>query len=402
MFSLYLFKKIISFYNLMRVVPFIALILLSACTTTAFDYSTQTSEQSSNPFKDHLFPTYQRYIVETGEEVFALSNDALDYVNNNINIHQDPSERIDVLVDDLFTQHDLKLLYVSDANTTAANTFKTKSANCLSMSIMAYSLARAANLEVQFQEVKIPEYWTNREGFSLLNGHINLRMAPPLLGNVIYFNRSGITVDFDPLSAKGRFSNVSITKSKVLAMYYNNKGADAFLRGDYDEAYAYFKASATTSPTFDDVWVNLGYLYKVQGDLKAAQETYGRALALNDNNYTGWENLAILLEGVGKKKEARDIQVKVERKRSENPYYHLMLGDQEFNQGNWREALGYYRKAIQLDDRPHEFYFGLAKTYYKLGDTKRSAEYLRRAKRNSYLEQDKELYQGKLDLFSRL
>ncbi len=400
--KLYLFKKTALFCNsFKKAIPFLTILSISACTTTSFDYSTDSTERFE-PFKDELFPTYQSYILESGDEVFELSDEALTYLDTNINIYEDPHERIDVLVEDLFTQTDLKLLYVSDANTTAAKTFETKSANCLSMSIMAYSLAKEADLEVQFQEVKIPEYWTNREGFSLLNGHINLRMAPPLEGNVIYFNRAGITVDFDPLSAKGRFNNISITKSKVLAMYYNNKGADAFLRKSYDEAYAYFKASAITSPNFDDVWVNLGYLYKVRGDLNAAQETYKHALSINDNNYTGWENLAILLEGIGEKRAAQDIKLKVERKRFENPYYHLMLGDQEFNQGNWRDAIKYYQKAIKLDDRPHEFYFGLAKTYYKLGDIKRSTEYLRRAKRSSYLEQDKELYQGKLDLFSRL
>ncbi|TDF38143.1 tetratricopeptide repeat protein [Alteromonadaceae bacterium M269] len=400
MFKLY-FRRVFKTLHNYRFVSLISTsLLLGACST--LEYSAANGKTHNNPFKDELFPTYQSFNIETEDEVFSLGEDALVYMEESINYLQDPKERIDALVDDLFTQSNFKLLYVNDANTIASETFKTKSANCLSMSIMAYSLAREADLEVRFQEVIIPEYWTNREGFSLLNGHINLRISPRVQSNIHYFNRTGITVDFDPLSANDRFTNLFITKNKVLAMYYNNKGADAFLRGSHDEAYAYFKASATTSPTFDDVWVNLGYLYKVRGDLELAQRTYEHALALDDDNYTGWENLAILLDGIGEKRQAKEIKEKVERKRFENPYYHLMLGDQEFNRGNWRAAIKYYRKAIRLDDGPHEFYFGLAKSYYKLGNIERSEEYLRLAKRHSSLEQDKQHYQGKLNLFSNL
>lgn len=376
------------------------IVLVSACSSTV-EYSPENVEVFE-PFKDNLFPTYANYSIESSEEVFSLSDEALAYIKYRVNVKENPRERIDALIEDLFSNTDFKLSYVSSANTNAAETFKNRSANCLSMSIMAYSLAEKANLEVHFQEVDIPEYWTNREGYSLLNGHINLRISPDLLGNTIYFNRSWTTVDFDPLSRRSRFRQNSIRKNRVLAMYYNNKGADAFLRGNYDRAYAYFKASATAAPNFDDVWVNLGYLYKVRGDLKAARATYEHAIALDDDNYTGWENLAILLASIGREKEAKDIQARIERKRLENPYYHLMLGDQEFKQENWRQAIKYYRRAIKLDDRPHEFYYGLAKTYFKLGDVKRSVEFLRQARKNSELDQDKEHYQRQLDLFTSL
>jgi tetratricopeptide (TPR) repeat protein len=400
MFKLYLLRKVAWLFRIKQATILSVMAVLSACSST-IDYSIESAELL-DPFRDELFPTHSNYVIESTEEVFSLSDEALTYMAEKVNIYDEPRDRIKALVYDLFSQSDFKLSYVSEANTTAADTFQNRSANCLSMSIMAYSLAEKAGLEVEFQKVKIPEYWTNREGFSLLNGHINLRLSAALASNTLYFSRTWTTVDFDPLSTANRFRNFPIKKDRVLAMFYNNKGADAFLRANYDQAYAYFKASAITSPNFDDVWVNLGYLYKIRGDLITAEQVYKHALALNDDNYTGWENLAILFKATDREKEAQDIQQKVEKKRSDNPYYHLMLADQEFHQGNLRAALKLYRKAIKLDDKQHEFYFGLAKTYYELGDFKRSAEYLRQAKRNSNSEQERDVYQGKLDLFSKL
>ena len=42
-----------------------------------------------------------------------------------------------------------------------------------------------------------------------------------------------------------------------------------------------------------------------------------------------------------------------------------MLADEAFYKGKDKEAIKHYKKAIKLDKYVHEFYFGLAKVYYK-------------------------------------
>jgi hypothetical protein len=54
-----------------------------------------------------------------------------------------------------------------------------------------------------------------------------------------------------------------------------------------------------------------------------------------------------------------------------------------------------------LDKTKHEIYFGLAKTYYQMGDVRRSQLYFVKARNKSRMEQDQERYQDKLDLISR-
>jgi hypothetical protein len=50
---------------------------------------------------------------------------------------------------------------------------------------MTYALARELGFGVRFQDKDMPEYWTIREGQSLLNGHINYRFYPIPLGGIL-------------------------------------------------------------------------------------------------------------------------------------------------------------------------------------------------------------------------
>ena len=127
---------------------------------------------------------------------------------------------------------------MGSANTTAAETFENRAANCLSMSIMTYALAKEANLRVEFQDIKIPEYWTRKDGYSLLNGHVNLKLFPRVDPLVVRMFDSGLLVDFDPQDRRRSWPTRTVYSGTILAMYYNNKGADALVSNEYSKAYA--------------------------------------------------------------------------------------------------------------------------------------------------------------------
>ncbi|MFT5311760.1 MAG: Flp pilus assembly protein TadD, partial [Paraglaciecola sp.] len=294
------------------------------------------------------------------------------------------------------------LLYKGSANTTASQTFHNRAANCLSMSIMTYALATEAGYGVRFQDIDIPEYWTRRQGYSLLNGHVNLQVLPKPDINTLYLQTRGYQVDFDPQASKAYFPKKFISKQLVLAMFYNNKGADALLNEDYNRAYAYFRQALILAPEFASPWVNLGFLYRLEGFYAQAEDAYQHALIVKPQSLTAWENLAFLYAFTQRQQEADAILAKVERKRMNNPYYHLNQGEQEFEHENYTEALRHYRKALSLDKSKHEIYFGLAKTYYYLGDVARSQHFLKQAKRKSFSQQQQDKYQGKLDFLSKL
>ena len=132
-----------------------------------------------------MFPSYIHFPVETEEQVFALSDEAKAFVDEAIKQEDDQRQQIKVLVAKIFDRSDLNLLYRGNANTVASDTFQNRSANCLSMSIMTYALASYAGFDASLQDIDIPEYWTRRDGFSLLNGHVNVRVVPKEYSNII-------------------------------------------------------------------------------------------------------------------------------------------------------------------------------------------------------------------------
>jgi tetratricopeptide (TPR) repeat protein len=197
-----------------------------------------------------------------------------------------PKEQIQALVQHVFACSDLNLLYRAEANTVANRTFQNRAAKCLSMSIMTYALANELDFGVRFQDIEIPEYWTIREGQSLLHGHINLQILPRSSWEHIKFFTQGTEVDFDAQITQQHFPKTLLRLDQVVAMFHNNNGADALLKKDYVKAYAYFRAAFLQFPDLSSVLVNLGYLYRLTGHYELAERTYLRAIKKDKNNLT--------------------------------------------------------------------------------------------------------------------
>ena len=125
---------------------------------------------------DELFPGYQAEQIETAEQVFAIDEDMKKFVNKRIRPLKTQQAQIRELSEGIFKRSNTSLLYQNDANTVATETFANQAANCLSLTIMTYALADYAGFGVSFQQVNIPELWVRRDGTSLLNRHVNLKV----------------------------------------------------------------------------------------------------------------------------------------------------------------------------------------------------------------------------------
>jgi tetratricopeptide (TPR) repeat protein len=139
-----------------------------------------------------------------------------------------------------------------------------------------------------------------------------------------------------------------------------------------------------------------------KGYLVQAESSYQYALNLNPNNLTAWENLAYLYKSTDRPELATKILSDVENKRAINPYYFVNLGERELETGNYLDALSYFKKALNLDRRKHEIYFGLARVYLKLGELDKTQRYLELAKDVSPSQSDELRYQNKLNFLTSL
>jgi tetratricopeptide (TPR) repeat protein len=234
----------------------------------------------------------------------------------------------------------------------------------------------------------------------LLNGHINLQILPhPTRGHTQFVTR-GFEVDFDAQATRKHFPKTLLRLNQVVAMFHNNNGADALLKKDYVKAYAYFRAAFLKTPNLPSVLTNLGYLYRLAGHHELAEKTYLRAIKNNKNNLTAWGNLSHLYRHMGRDKQAIAIVNRLTRKRSDNPFFHINMGDKAFEKKQWEIALGHYRTALKLNQSYHEVFFGLGKTYFELGNIQRSHYFLKLAKKKSRTEQEHAAYQGKINILA--
>jgi hypothetical protein len=124
-----------------------------------------------------------------------------------------------LLLDHIFPQDNIALSYKSNANVTAREAFHSATANCMSLIIMAYALAKQAGLAVDFQQVEIPEYRVKNGQCNLLTGHTNLLIK--------------------------------------------TKGGQALVDHQYIIAYQYLKAATQADKLFSSAWGNLAVLYKL-------------------------------------------------------------------------------------------------------------------------------------------
>lgn len=371
----------------------IPLLLLWGCN------STQVQELPPPPINLAQHPQLQAQPVESLEEIFALTSTMKAQLNNAFATRSGNLSATKRLMMLILENGDKSVRYQSGATLTAAQTYKQLNANCLSLSILAFSMAEHLGLQGQFQRVHIPEYWALNRGYNLLTGHINLRLYTPRRHNDVYelYNAEReVTVDFAPDLSGSQFKITDITKERVAAMFYNNKGATALVEQDYERAYSYFYAATQMDPYYSGGWGNLGILYRLLNDFERAERVYQYAINIDKDNNTALGNLAILYRHTGREQQAKEIEHKLAQMRKDNPYYHIALGNDSLVQKQYVKALNHFRKARELDERIHESYFGMAHTYYLMGDIKATRRYLLMAQKRAQFDYDKLRYRGKL------
>ena len=378
---------------------YITLFLLGCQSTLPLEKSALNTNYAL--LKDDFFTTYDQ--IETQKQIFALDENIKQFIHSKLLTVRDNRKRAAKLLNFIFNNREVTLAYQSSANLTASETFHTNKANCLSLTIMAYALAKEAKLDIRFQQVNIPEFWVRNKQYNMLTGHVNLLLITAKEpSKTLVYGSDSLQIDFDPYIAQKRFNKQFIDKNTVIAMFYNNKGAQAIVDEQYHTAYAYFKAAVVQKPDFSIAWSNLALLYRINHLHLLAKETYQYALELNNNNLTALANYAILLTLIGEINEANKINQLLYRKRQDNPYYQALLADEAFYRQDYKQAVKLYKKAIELNHKAHEFYFGLAKTYYKLALFNKSKRAMKKAIALNKIESVEHQYIAKLNFLNAL
>ncbi len=327
------------------------------------------------------------------EQVMAIPPALKQMLHERITPVRSPEQRLYRLVEMVLLPGGLELEYDAEATQTVAETFATRRANCLSFTLLFVALAREVGLEARVQEVRQVVTWYQDKGLIYNAGHVNVGLDVA--------GRKG-TVDLDRNVLYDRRGPRPISDIRALAHFYNNRGAELMAMEKVEAAKAHYAMALSLEPRFTSTWNNLGVLHARLGDEEDAVRYYQNALSLDPKNPAALANATALHKRRGEHARAAQLAARMEKVRQRDPFYHFMLGNQFEDRGDYSAAIRHYRRAVQLYPSAHQFHFGLARSYFLVGNDRNAERELQLAQRMAQTSETKGRYQDKLDSLRRL
>lgn len=321
-------------------------------------------------------------------DIIAINDEMRTWLDTHVGGMPSPVKRLRTLVNLIFSEDSLNLVYDNTRTKTAIETFETRNGNCLSFTNLLIGMARYLDINAYYQEVMNYPTWDKHGDVVVLNRHMNV---------VVRINNASYTMDFNPNADHKQNKTRVVSDTRALAQYYNNLGAEYFQAGEQVRAVALFQKSLAADTELSFTWSNLGVAYVALGKYKKAEESYLTALKFNRKEYTAMNNLVRLYERIGESERATEYRSKAARFRNKNPYYHLMLAESAYEKADYTQAIRHYRDAIRRKSKEPDFYFGLAKAYSQAGIHDKVAHQLRLARRYAPNTFDQDRYSQKLN-----
>jgi Tfp pilus assembly protein PilF len=347
-------------------------------------------------FDDRLFgPPSERI---SADDVFALSDAMRAYVDTEIARQVAAKGRQQALFDALYARNELRLEYDSARTRTAAQAFAARSGNCLSLVIMTAAFAKELGLTIHFQSAYAEESWGRDDDTHYFIGHVNLVLGRrPLDQRFQTKDNDRMTIDFLPPMEVRALRTREVPEKTIVAMYMNNRAAEALADRRLDDAYAWARAAIEQDPDFASSYNTLGVVYQRHGDLEQARGVLAFALAREPSNTRVMSNLAAVLTAQERPQEAAALAQKLERMEPDPPFAYFYRGVKAMTVRDYRAAKDLFAKEVDRAPYNHEFHFWLAAAYVGLGDTERAREHLTLAIEYSPTRTDRDLYAAKLE-----
>jgi len=347
-------------------------------------------------FADSLFnPPAERI---SAEKVFALSEPMRRYLESEMKGPFAARGLSRGLLESLYRKNGLHLEYDAAVTRNAAEAFEARSGNCLSLVIMTAAFAKALGLEVHYQGAFIEPSWSRVGGMHFLAGHVNLKLGGPSTGSRTAFDAGEwLVVDFLPGSQVRGLRTWPIPESTIVAMYFNNRAAEALALGQLSEAYWFSKAAISQDPAFLNAYNTLAVVYLRHGDSPHAERVLRAILERESDNAQALSNLLLALERSGRTEESQAVQRKLARIEPHPAFYFLDRGLSALRLGDFATARDMFAKEVERDPYYHESHYWLGVAYANLGNLKEARKHLDLALEHSTTRGERDLYAAKLE-----
>ena len=373
----------------MRTLTLLLAILLSACASTP-----PAPPQPAPLLADHLFgPPTERIGTD---DVLKASEAMRRYLAVDI-AEQIRSKGAQAgLVDALYRRAQLRLEYDTTTTKTASEAFQSRSGNCLSLVLMTAALARELQLPVRFQSAYMEEAWSRSGTLLFASGHVNITLGRRLFGAGTSRDLNPWTIDFLPPEDIRSMKVRDIEESTVLAMYANNRAAEALARGKLDDAYAWAVEALRKDPGFMNSYNTLGVVYMRHNDLAHAERVFGFILEREPKHTRALANIAETYTRLARPAEAEAARIRLAAIETVPPFHFFNLGLDAARRNDWRTARDLFSREVARADYYHEFHFWLGLADWQLGNLAEARKHLQLAMDNSTSRGQHDLYAAKL------
>ena len=378
-----------------RIAMLVAPLLLGACAST----EPVVRETPVALFNDALFAPATQPIDPA--DAMRLSPQMELYLDTQL---KPAARREDIrraLIDELYAHERLQLDYEASITRNASQAFDARAGNCLSLVLMTGAFAQAMGLSVTYQQVSTDEIWSRAGNMYFMSGHVNMQLSRSYVDRQSSTDRFGsmdnFTVDFLPPAESVAMHARPISRETILAMYMNNRAAEAMIAGELDDAYWRVRDALKLDPSFLAAYNTLGVIYLRHKDLPQAEQVLRATLALQPNNPRVMGNYAQALRSLGRDDEAKIYETRVAALEPFPPFYFFNRGKAALQAGDLRSARDLFKKELRRDPDYHEFHYWLAVADFGLGDLAEARSELSQALEDSIKRTDHDLYAAKLD-----
>ncbi|MFZ6752786.1 tetratricopeptide repeat protein [Undibacterium sp. Dicai25W] len=359
--------------------------------------SVKISPSSNELFQDSMFRAPTAKI--NPDEVFALSDEMSTYLRKEqvkSNILRNGLKQ--GLFKMISNNKSMRIEYDAEMTRNAAQTFSSRSGNCLSLVILTAAFAKKLELQVQFQKVVQDNNWSQSDNLMFAVGHVNVNLSKKATSNIgSYDGSQALIVDFMPSENLQNQKIIPIDEKTILAMYMNNRAAEQLSQNQIDEAYWYAKEAIKQDPSYLSAYNTLGVVYRRHNNLHQAEQAFREILKYDTNNLIALANLAELLQKSGRLEESLVVTNTLHQLQPVAPFYYFDLGKKALQNDHPVEAINLIKKELDRDPYYHEFHLWLALSYIRLGNLSEAKKELVLAKENSITHSSFDFYTSKME-----
>ena len=329
-------------------------------------------------------------------DVFRITPEMQAYIDQMVTPDAGRKGVRQAMTEALYDRAKLKLEYDSSTTRTAAEAFNARQGNCLSLVIMTGAFAKALDLRVTYQQVAIDDTWSRSGGMYFFSGHVNLVLEHYFIDTLGKADRADVyTIDFMP--AEGKQKVRPISESTVLAMFMNNRAAEAMVHGQLDDAYWRARQAIQLDPQFFSSYNTLGVVYLRRGDAARAETVLRFALSGHPDDARVLANYEQALRGLGRTAEADAVKAHLAAVEPTPPFYWYAQGQVALHGGDYAKARELFLKELDRAPDYHEFHYALAVADFQLDRLDEARREMALAMEDSVRRSDYDIYAAKLD-----